>query len=98
MTDSMTSVFIVWQFRLECGDSFGIPLESVKLWTSVVDRCLTTFGDNSQCIVRTDVDGGCLRRVLGIECVSECIRSLFTNLVWVNANRMLDTKLAACSS
>jgi hypothetical protein len=91
----MTGVFILWEFRLECGDSLGTALESIKLRTSLGDRCLTTFGDNSQCIVCTDVDGHCLCRVLGIECVSEGILSLFSECVWSNANRMLDTKLGS---
>ncbi len=59
------------------------------------DRCLTTFGDNSQCVVCTDVDGRCLRRVLGTECVSEAILSLFSECVWLSADRMLDTKLSS---
>ena len=61
----------------------------------MIHSCLTGFGDNSQDIVCTDVDGSGLRRVLGIECVSEAILSLFPDVVWLNADRMLDTKLVS---
>jgi len=34
-------------------------------------------------------------RSLGIECVSECIRPLLSEIGWVNADGMLDTKLVS---
>lgn len=42
----------------------------------------------------TYVDSCSVRRVLGIECMSEGILPLLLlfHLIWVNANRMLDTK------
>ena len=76
----MTRVHIVWEFRLERGDSFGGVLEPFELWTGVVDGCVAGFGDDCEGVVRTDVDGSCLRRVLGIECMSECPLPLFTEI------------------
>ena len=94
-SDTVACVFIISKFRLECSDSLGIALEPTKLRAGMTHSCLTTFCDDSQRVVCTDVGGSCLRRVLGVECVSERTFPLFSEIVWLNADRMLDTNLVS---
>ncbi|QSG08715.1 hypothetical protein HSR122_1318 [Halapricum desulfuricans] len=69
-------------------------MEPVELGASVVHGGFPSRSDNGEGIVRAYVDGASICRVLGVECVSEGIQSLFLRCVWLYANWMLDTKLA----
>ena len=75
--DSTATVPIVGKLGLQLGDAFGQTSESIELRAGVIHRGFTVVGDDGEGVVRADIDGRRLSRVLGVECVSEAIPSLF---------------------
>ena len=81
--DSTATVPIVGKLGLQLGDAFGQASESIELRSGVIHRGFTVVGDDGEGVVRADIDGRRLSRVLGVECVSEAIPSLFPEVGWL---------------
>ena len=88
--NSTAAILIVGELRLSFGDAFGQALESVELRAGMVHRGFTVVGNDGEGVIRADVDGRRVGRVLRVECVSEAIPSLFPEVGWLYADRMGD--------
>ena len=96
--DLAARVPTVGKLGLQLGDAFGQASESVELRPSVVHRGFTVVGDDGEGIVRADIDGRRLGRVLQLECVSEAIPSLFPGRAgWMQAGCVTRIRSAASS-
>ena len=88
--DLTAGVPTVGKLGLQLGDAFRQAVESVELRAGAIHRGFTVVGDDGKGIVRADIDGRRMGRVLRVECVSEGTLPLFPYVGWLYADGVLD--------
>lgn len=89
--NAWTGVLVVGESRLIVGDPFCEPVEPDKLGAGMEDGGATVLRDDGEGVIRAEVDGRFLGRVLRCwECVSEVILALPCALGGTEADRMMD--------